>query len=146
LFFPANNTVWKQHFAPVGAARAWLNSNTTTPLPSYVSEEDKAAWVRRYSQPGAMAASLNYYKALLRGIQEADEAALTDEDRKLKVPVLAVGGLQDPIVTPNRVSTAIEHYAAAGYQVEMLDTGHWMMLEQKENVSRILIDFVRGEK
>jgi len=91
-----------------------------------------------------MAASLNYYKALLRGIQAADEATLTDENRTLKVPVLAVGGLQDPVARPDQVAPAIEHYAAAGYQLEILDTGHWMMLEQKENVSRILIDFVGG--
>lgn len=111
-----------------------------------MSEEDKAAWVRRYSQPGAMAASLNYYKALLRGVQAADEAALTDKDRTLKVPVLGVGGLQDTVATADQVAPAIQHYAVAGYQLEMLDTGHWMMLEQRENVSRILIDFVRGKK
>ena len=120
--------------------------NTTTPLPSYLTEEHKEAWVSRYSRPGAMAASLNYYKAILRGVQAADEAGLTDADRTLRVPVLAIGATQDFVATPDRVATTIEHYAAAGYRVEMVDAGHWMMLEQKENVSRILLEFVSGKK
>jgi soluble epoxide hydrolase/lipid-phosphate phosphatase len=79
----------------MGASRAWLNANIITSLPSWLSPGYKLDWLRIYSQPDIIVSSLNYYKALMRGVQAADETGLTDEDRALRVPVLAVGSVRD---------------------------------------------------
>ena len=41
LAYPVDNAKWAENLAALGAARAWLEANTTTPLPSYLTEKDK---------------------------------------------------------------------------------------------------------
>ena len=94
-----------------------------------------------YSKPGAVEASMNYYKALLRGIQADDEKDLTDDDRTLRVPVLTIGGTQDVVTRADQIAMQTEPWAAAGYAEETVDAGHWMMYEDPEGVNSILLDF-----
>ena len=125
----------------MGTARGWLTANTTTALPTWLTKEDKTNWLNLYSQENAVAASLNYYKALMRGVQAADAEAITDEDRLLKVPVLTVGGTKDLVTRADQLRMQTEPYVTSGYTDIWVDAGHWLMLEQRENVSAILIDF-----
>lgn len=86
---------------------------------------------------------MNYYKALLRGVQAADEVDLTDEDRTLRVPVLTIGGTQDLVTRADQIRAQTEPWARAGYTEKTVDAGHWMMYEAREEVSSILLDFLK---
>ncbi|KAI0550750.1 alpha/beta-hydrolase [Xylaria curta] len=141
LLYPADSSRWGTDFAQISAARAWLAANKTTELPSWLSTEDKATFLRTYSQPDATVSSLNYYKALLRGVQVAGEASLTDEDRKLKVPVLGIAGADDGVTLPDVLIGGTEPWAVAGFEVRTVQAGHWVMLEKPDEISQILIDF-----
>lgn len=135
---------WATDFAHLGAARRWLSANKTTSLPSWLSAEDKAQWLRTYSEPDTVVGSLNYYQALLRGVQEASEAPLTDEDRTLHVPVLGIGGSEDAATLSGTLGPSTKPWAAAGYEEKIVQqAGHWIMLEKPDEVSQILIDFAR---
>jgi pimeloyl-ACP methyl ester carboxylesterase len=142
LAFPVNNSAWAEDLAGLGTARAWLASNTTTPLPSYLTPDDKQVWISAYSQPGAVQASMNYYQTLMRGTQAADEVGLTDEDRTLRVPVLSIGGTQDMVTRADQLRSQIEPWAAAGYTEKTVDAGHWMTYEDSAGVSSILLEFL----
>lgn len=100
--------------------------------------------MKAYSRDGAVEASMNYYKALLRGVQADDEACLTDEDRTLRVPVLAIGGAQDVVTRADQLRAQTEPWAAAGYTERIVDAGHWMMHEDREGVSSALLEFLEG--
>jgi pimeloyl-ACP methyl ester carboxylesterase len=128
-------------FADVGSARTWLKANTTTELPSWLSADYKAAWLRHYSQPGAVASSLNIYRSLLRGTQVPDEAALTDENRTLRVPVLAIGASEDLVARAEQLRPQTEPWARVGYEERVIEAGHWIMLEKGEEFNDILIEF-----
>ncbi|KAI0490927.1 alpha/beta-hydrolase [Xylaria cf. heliscus] len=141
LLYPTDSSRWSTDFAQITAARTWLTANKTTELPSWLSTEDKAAFLRTYSQPDTVVGSLNYYKALLRGVQAASEAPLTDEDRRLKVPVLGISCADDLVTLPDAVRQTTEPWAAAGYEERTVQSGHWLMLEKPDEVSQILIDF-----
>lgn len=125
----------------IGAARAWLNAGTTQPRPMWLTEEDKSLWLRLYSQPDAPESSLSYYRAVMRGIFDEDEAVLSDEDRKLKVPVVGIGGTKDQVSISDDMTAVTKPYATRGYTEHVLDAGHWVMLEQKEKVTSILTEF-----
>lgn len=112
-----------------------------TELPSWSSEEYKAAWLRHYSAPESMEASLNTYRSIMRGVQAKDEGAVTDADRTLEVPVLAVGGSQDLVARADQVRGATEPWSSKGYTEKTLDAGHWLMLEKSQEVSEILLEF-----
>jgi soluble epoxide hydrolase/lipid-phosphate phosphatase len=144
LVFPTENLKWIDNLGALGSARTWLNNNTTTPLPKYMTEEDKATWLTEFSKPNATATSMNYYKGLLRGINAEDEDALTDEDRTLRVPVLALGGTQDTIAAPEFQHMGTEPFAAAGYTRKTVDAGHWMMYEDRDGVKNALLEFIKG--
>ncbi|KAF7544174.1 hypothetical protein G7Z17_g10162 [Cylindrodendrum hubeiense] len=141
LAYHTNASAWGVDLGNLGSARSWLTAKTTTELPSYLTEEDKSKWLRVYGQENATAASVNYYRTLLRGTQAEDEAGLTDEDRKLRVPVLTIGGSKDQIAAPDTQVAGTEPWATNGYTAERVDAGHWLMIEQRENVTSILIDF-----
>jgi len=138
-----NASAWGLDFANLAAARTWLNANTTTELPSWLSADYKTNWLREFSQPNIVTSSLNYYKAFMRGINAPDEVVLTDEDRTLKVPVLGVGAAKDMIVSPEEQRLSIEPWASAGYEQRIVDAGHWVSLEKGEELSEILIEFAQ---
>lgn len=98
--------------------------------------------MKAFSQEGTVEASMNYYKALLRGVQATDEEALTDEDRTLRVPVLTIGGTQDLVTRADQIRAQTEPWAAGGYTEKTVDAGHWMMYETREEVSSILLEFL----
>ena len=145
LIFPADQSAWGKNFAHLDAARSWLTKNTTTPLPDYLTEENKQTWIEAYSKKNSFLTSLSHYKGLLRGLQRPDEADISDEDKLLHIPVLGVAGLKDLVTRPETVELQIKPYARAGYEIKELNTGHWMVFEDPEGLSSILLDFFAKE-
>ncbi|KAI0448704.1 Alpha/Beta hydrolase protein [Xylaria acuta] len=145
LAWHANESAWGTDFANIGAARAWLAANKTTELPAWVTPEYKARWLRLYSQPNITVSSLNYYQALLRGVHAPEEAVLTDEDRRLRVPVLAVGSAKDQVATPDLQKPSLEPWAVAGFEQQIVDAGHWIMQEKGDELNDILLEFIGRE-
>ncbi|GAP84110.2 putative epoxide hydrolase 2 [Rosellinia necatrix] len=142
LCYATNGSAWGADFGHLTAARRWLAANRTTELPAWLSAEDKAVWLREYGAPDAAAASLNYYRAQMRGVQVGPEAGVTDARRMLRVPVLAVGGGEDRVTLPGALGRATRPWAAAGYAERVVaGAGHWLMLERPDEVSRILVEF-----
>lgn len=86
-----------------------------------------------FGQDGAdvVEASMNYYKALLRGVQAEDEKVSTDEDRTLRMPVLTIGGTQDMVTRADQVRALVEPWAVGGYSEKTVDAGYWMMYEAR---------------
>lgn len=113
-------------------------------MPAYLSEEDKSIWMTAYSQEGAVEASMNYYKALMRGVFAPGESALTDEDRMLDIPVLAIGGTKDMVTRADQIQAQTEPWASNGFTLRTVDTGHWMTYEDREGVSSILMEFAEA--
>ncbi|KAI0532673.1 alpha/beta-hydrolase [Xylaria digitata] len=146
LVYPTNSSAWAADFAQITAARTWLSANKTTGLPSWLSSDDKDNWLRTYSQPGTVIATLNYYQSLMRGVQAEGEASLTDEDRELKVPVLGIRCEEDLVTLPSTLTAATKPWAKAGYEERTVNSGHWLMLEKPDEVSQILIDFASPAK
>jgi len=88
-----------------------------------------------------VAATLNYYRGLLRGVQVEDEAGLTDEEKTIKVPVLAIGGAEDQASRSDFIELGTEPWAKGGFEFKVIEAGHWVMFEKPEEINRLLIDF-----
>ncbi|KAI1741235.1 Alpha/Beta hydrolase protein [Xylaria scruposa] len=145
LAWHANESAWGTDFANIGAARAWLAANKTTELPSWVTPAYRDRWLRIFSQPNITVSSLNYYQSLLRGVHVAEEAVLTDENRTIHVPVLAVGSAKDQVATPDLQKASLEPWAVAGFEQPIVDSGHWIMQEKGEELNDILLEFIGRE-
>lgn len=110
--------------------------------PDAIAQEAQAEYVRAYSQPGAMTAGFNYYRAVPQDI--ADNTAFREAGRKLDMPILVYGG--DP-ATRGRGMTALESWARMASNVSggvAENCGHWIPEERPEWVAGEIVGFFGG--
>ena len=89
-----------------------------------IAEAAQAEYVRAYSQPGAMTAGFNYYRAVPQDI--ADNTAFRETGKRLEMPILVYGG--DP-ATRGRGLTALESWQRVASKVSggvAQGCGHWI--------------------
>ena len=106
--------------------------------PNVIPEADIAEYLRTYRQNGALRAGLAYYRNIPRDV--ADNEAII-RDRKLPMPVLALGGnnawgrRMEVVESLRRVATDVR-----GGVIE--NCGHWMPEEQPEALLGHLLPFL----
>jgi pimeloyl-ACP methyl ester carboxylesterase len=106
--------------------------------PDAISEEAQQEYLRAYSQPGAMRAGFNYYRAMA---QDAKDNMAFIRQGKLKMPVLVYGG-----GAPNagRGLYAMDSWSRACSDVRggvAEGCGHWIPEERPDWVVARLLEF-----
>jgi pimeloyl-ACP methyl ester carboxylesterase len=114
----------------------------TSVRPNAFTDEDIEAYKAALKQPGALTASLNYYRANVlrslkrRGVETPDEA------RRVKSPTLFIYGEQDMAVIPSTVK-GLERFIDAPYrELRIPDSGHWVQNEAVAEVNQALMEFL----
>ena len=106
-------------------------------LPDCIAEADKREYVRCYTQPGAMRAMFEFYRALPRDAADNQEVLKAG---KLNMPVLALGGDK----SFGRGLEVIESLRRVALDVRgglIPDCGHWVAEEQPDFVTAQLREF-----
>jgi pimeloyl-ACP methyl ester carboxylesterase len=101
--------------------------------PGTFTEEDIAKYKEAWSQPGAMTAMLNWYRAVR--YQE-----ILPKQMQIKVPTLMMWGMKDVALTHRMARPSIDH-CDDGRLVLFPDHSHWVQHEAAEEVNQYLIDF-----
>lgn len=106
--------------------------------PDAIPAEDVAEYLRTYTQPGALRAGFEFYRAI------AQDIADNQGNARLTLPVLAVGGAAG-WGRGAEVEASLRRLAddVTGQVVE--GAGHWIPEEQPELLARLLQDFFVGE-
>jgi pimeloyl-ACP methyl ester carboxylesterase len=112
------------------------------------SPEEKAAYIDEWSQPGAVEAMLNWYRAAPIVVPAMDEtperpAYLDAPFPVLKMPVLVVWGMKDKALTPSQL-VGLEDVVADLQLVRVEDAGHFITWEKPEAVTNALRVFLSG--
>ncbi|OLN93095.1 Bifunctional epoxide hydrolase 2-like protein 4 [Colletotrichum chlorophyti] len=81
----------------------------------------------------------NWYRALKDNLSFEDERGMNKE---LKVPVLMVGCGRDEMTVAEFQDQMTRPWARKGYRFEVLDTGHWVMLEDSTGTNMLLEEFL----
>ena len=104
--------------------------------PAYTPEETER-YIDAWSQPGAAAGMINYYRSSVRTPPKKAEAAL----RQIKAPTLVIWGEGDRYLSPELAEP--EHDDEPNLEgVERLpDASHWVHHDEHERVNQLLIDF-----
>lgn len=96
--------------------------------------------VRRYKQamarPGALTASLNYYRALPQSLRQK-----TRDDVPIHAPVLLLWGERDPFLSVH-LTEGLGDWVPNLSVVRFPDVSHWIQNEAPERVNRLLIEFL----
>jgi pimeloyl-ACP methyl ester carboxylesterase len=115
-----------------GASRAMRVSGKKDTFTQEDIEKYKEAW----SQPGAMTAMLNWYRAAVRG------PSWIPKDPHVKVPTLMLWGMKD-IALAHRMARPSMDYCEDGKLILFPDATHWIQHEEADQVNRHLLDFIK---
>jgi pimeloyl-ACP methyl ester carboxylesterase len=107
--------------------------------PGTFSEEDVQRYVEAISRPGALTATINYYRALLRNPRET-RALL----KRIEAPVLVIWGERDRFLS-RRLSEPPHLWVPDLLGVKRLpDASHWVAEDRPLEVNTLLLDFLRS--
>lgn len=102
------------------------------------SSEDIQKYIQAISQPGALTAAINYYRAMFR----RGPLSMWKAARKVKVPALLIWGRQEKYFD-FQLALKQKRYAP-GIRVEVIDeASHWVQTDCPERVNQVLIDFLK---
>lgn len=111
-----------------------------------LTAEDKAAYVREWSHPGAIRGMLNWYRASPMQVPDMDAPATSTPflDRpfpKLNMPVLVIWGMKDEALLPCQLDGLADHIAALEI-VRVPEAGHFVPWEAPDAVTRAMRDWL----
>jgi soluble epoxide hydrolase/lipid-phosphate phosphatase len=124
---------------PVGTAAAFVKGGKTTPLPSWVSDEEFATRAKILAN-GGYRGPLNWYKAAMRAVNAADEAEVPHEQKFCSLPTMLVVSDQDYVTRADMQIPKSEKWCPQ-LQIETFDCGHWVQLEKPDEVTKLLKQF-----
>jgi pimeloyl-ACP methyl ester carboxylesterase len=113
-------------------ARSLLRSSR----PGTFSAEDLIQYRAAWSQPGALTAMINWYRALFRFRAKFP-------DRTVHVPTRILWGERDAFLLAEMAQESLR-YCASAELFTFANASHWLQHEEPARVSELLIDFFRG--
>lgn len=124
------------------AHRAWGGDN-------WMTDEDRAAYLEAWAQPGAMTGGLNYYRVTPMHPAESDAdrqalAAIAAERARfmVRVPTLAIWGEGDAALLPSLLDGLAEFVPDLKIH-RIPEATHWVVHEKPEEVNRAIREFIR---
>lgn len=100
------------------------------------SKQDVAEYKKAWSQPGAVTAMLNWYRAMLQ------HRPKMPADLRIHVPTLILWGMQD-VALSHRMARLSLDYCHDGKLVLFEDATHWVQHDEAEEVNQLLLEFLQ---
>ena len=104
--------------------------------PGTFSDEDFAQYRAAWSQPGALTAMINWYRALFR-------TRAKFPDKTVRVPTRILWGERDDFLLAEMAHESLR-YCNDAELFTFANATHWLQHEEPARVSELLIDFFRG--
>jgi len=121
-----------------GVGDAILNSAV---LKKQFPPEILAVYRRNASQPGALTAMLNYYRALFRDVRQSSK----EDIPMIQTPTLMIWGEEDVALT--KESTYGTDEFVENFTIRYLpNISHWVQQEAPSEVNAMMAAFIRDEK
>jgi pimeloyl-ACP methyl ester carboxylesterase len=103
------------------------------------TEEDIDRYVEAMAQPGALTASINYYRAMMR---RNPRRALAQMHR-VDAPVLIIWGERDRY-QGRELAEPDPAWVSHARVARLPDASHWVQTDRPEQVNALLLEFLRG--
>lgn len=135
---------WYMHFfqAP-DVAEEWLRADDWANLRLWGRHPEPDHVIARLSEPGALTAAVNWYRANARPEMMLPPARPLP---RFEQPTLGVWGADDPHLVEEFVTRTAD-FVDGPWQYERVEgAGHWLQLDQPELLSSILIDYIHDRR
>jgi pimeloyl-ACP methyl ester carboxylesterase len=100
-----------------------------------------AALKAGFAEPGRLTAALSYYRQLRKLFGDAELWRLATAP--IAVPARLIYGTRDGAIGPE-MFTHQEHLFTAGLDIQRMETGHFMQIEQPAAFAQLVLDFLQG--
>ena len=97
------------------------------------SESEIISYLEIFKQRKALKSALNWYRANFKD----DESVIGD----ISIPTLIIYGMNDMAIDVKSVDNS-EKFLKGRYKIEKLDSGHWLIQESFEEVSKSIIEHI----
>lgn len=119
-----------------GGLKTIQNISELTKRTNELSEFDMDKYVEAWSQPGAINAGLDYYRASVK-----DTFTTGGWDGTINVPTLVLHGMKDIALTP-KILNDLEDYVEDLKIVKIDNATHWVMIDAPEKVNSSIKEFI----
>jgi pimeloyl-ACP methyl ester carboxylesterase len=115
----------------------------------HVTELDRSAYLEAWSQPGALAGGLNYYRASAIGPQAAtNDGGAANSMRPvrpaiIRVPTLVIWGEQDKALLSGNL-VGLEAFVPNLRVKRIPDGSHWVVHEHPALINALIREFIQG--
>ncbi|MFX0185109.1 MAG: alpha/beta fold hydrolase [Candidatus Hodarchaeota archaeon] len=112
-----------------------------------LNSEDLQRYIEAWSQPGALTASINYYRAnwnpaQLMTMTEEQQNNLIRRFPKVKCPTLVLWGEKD-VALDKLLTQGMQKYFDGSFKITYLpDFGHWVHIEAPDLVNKSILSFL----
>jgi pimeloyl-ACP methyl ester carboxylesterase len=114
------------------------------------TEDDKQAYIKAWSQPGALTGGLNYYRANEVGPPSAERVAtdargnfaVDPKDLVVKVPTLVIWGEKDTALLTQNLD-GLDKFVPQLTIKRIPEGSHWVIHEKRDEVNAAIRDFIR---
>jgi len=111
-------------------------------------EDDMSKYIEAWSQPGALAASINYYRAnwnitQILSIKKEHQDGFIQRFPKIKCPTLVIWGENDVALDKSLTYGLEEHIEGSFKIVYHPEYGHWIHNEAPDLVNNTILSFLR---
>ena len=135
LLYAKDPEAWKEHLGAEGGLKKFLDSGEVLPVADWISPEELEMHNRILKN--AYDGVFNWYKAgILLGASEEDKQR-TAEGKKILVPTLLLVAEKDYAIVPD-FQIQMTQASATDLRVERFQTSHWIMLEERDAVEKLL--------
>jgi len=116
--------------------RPLMEALRRTSRPGTFTEADLESYRRAWSEPGAIIAMINWYRAAMRNPPRPPP------DGRIHVPTLLIWGAKDTALDRGLTRPSIEQCDRGRLEV-IEEATHWVQHEEPGRVNRLLLDFLR---
>jgi len=111
------------------------------------TEEDKQAYIKAWSQPGALTGGLNYYRAAEVGPPAAGQTSsgrfgVDSASLAVKVPTLVIWGEKDTALLTQNLD-GLDQFVPQLTIKRIPDGTHWVIHEKRDEVNADIREFIR---
>ncbi|KAJ7176129.1 alpha/beta-hydrolase [Mycena crocata] len=143
LVYPEKPSDWEDSACLDGGARAWIESDKKSALPSYMTQQDKD-YHGKMLLSGGLSAPLCWYKVFLEEGNAEDDANIPLAAYDIAQPLLFVAFTADRISLPIFGDTTTRMYAKGSVTRKEVDGDHWVAESHSPQLNDILLEWIKG--
>ncbi|KAI0344606.1 epoxide hydrolase [Trametopsis cervina] len=148
ILFPSDPVIWEKHMAPRGALKEAVVSDFKSPLPSYVTEEDKAYFIDTFTKNGFVAPTRCHSLSEFLSNEHLQLSDLAIPENRKNIPVSAPiffgAAKQDRICLPQQGYDQFgsDDFKYHNVTIREFDGDHWIILSHADEINKELVHWI----